>query len=326
MEGDHSLLHSFFCGFPACRDPDNVVLCLLATDDEEDVALQIHFTLIQAFCCENDINILRVGNMRRLAEILGGVKPGGEPMDVHCVLVTVSIIPHPKLWASRLNRVFKRNKPQHASNCFAPTCRTRSRPCGRTRRWARWTDSAGTAAAWISGCRSSTCRTDETAWNIVKNHLRPGTKNISKQHPPALIGKPFSSFLFLLLLLLPPPLTHHPAEEINGGAKIVKSNGKRECFVRVNSRVKEEWLSSPLSLSAEKGAVFLRGSGSIMWAEWAHGVGGTCLKGAGWGGESWHHSRNRTAPRVGTVPVTVRPNRNCFFSFYLTLFKVLSLC
>ncbi len=76
------------------RDPDNVVLCLLAADDEEDVALQIHFTLIQAFCCENDINILRVSNMRRLAEILGGVKPGGEPMDLHCVLVTVSVITH----------------------------------------------------------------------------------------------------------------------------------------------------------------------------------------------------------------------------------------
>ncbi|KAG7228932.1 hypothetical protein INR49_008710 [Caranx melampygus] len=56
-------------------DPDNVVLCVLATDEEEDVALQIHFTLIQAFCCENDINILRVSNMRRLAEILGGNPP-----------------------------------------------------------------------------------------------------------------------------------------------------------------------------------------------------------------------------------------------------------
>lgn len=75
------------------RDPDNVVLCILATDDEDvkDVALQIHFTLIQAFCCENDINILRVNNTRRLAEILGGGgKQGGEPMDLHCVLVTVS--------------------------------------------------------------------------------------------------------------------------------------------------------------------------------------------------------------------------------------------
>lgn len=77
------------------RDPDNVVLCILATDDEDvqDVALQIHFTLIQAFCCENDINILRVNNTRRLAEILGGgsgKQSGGEPMDLHCVLVTVS--------------------------------------------------------------------------------------------------------------------------------------------------------------------------------------------------------------------------------------------
>lgn len=72
-----------------------MVLCILATDDEDvkDVALQIHFTLIQAFCCENDINILRVNNTRRLAEILGGggKQSGGEPMDLHCVLVTVSI-------------------------------------------------------------------------------------------------------------------------------------------------------------------------------------------------------------------------------------------
>lgn len=67
------------------------MLCVLATDEDdvEDVALQIHFTLIQAFCCENDINILRVNNMRRLADILGDFGPGGEPADLHCVLVTV---------------------------------------------------------------------------------------------------------------------------------------------------------------------------------------------------------------------------------------------
>ncbi|XP_041125565.1 growth arrest and DNA damage-inducible protein GADD45 alpha-like [Polyodon spathula] len=78
-------------------DPDNVVLCLLATEEEDaqDVALQIHFTLIQAFCCENDINILRVNNMRCLAELVGGVKQGGEPVDLHCVLVTN---PHGSTW------------------------------------------------------------------------------------------------------------------------------------------------------------------------------------------------------------------------------------
>ncbi|XP_053248084.1 growth arrest and DNA damage-inducible protein GADD45 alpha [Podarcis raffonei] len=80
-------------------DPDNVVLCLLAADEEDnqDVALQIHFTLIQAFCCENDINILRVSNPSRLAELLLlGASGGGEPpADLHCVLVTN---PHASQW------------------------------------------------------------------------------------------------------------------------------------------------------------------------------------------------------------------------------------
>lgn len=86
-------------------DPDNVVLCLLAADedDDRDVALQIHFTLIQAFCCENDINILRVSNPGRLAKLLlletdasPGASEGAEqPSDLHCVLVTN---PHSSQW------------------------------------------------------------------------------------------------------------------------------------------------------------------------------------------------------------------------------------
>ncbi|KAM8805761.1 growth arrest and DNA damage-inducible protein GADD45 alpha [Eudromia elegans] len=65
---------------------DSVVLCLLAADEEDgrDVALQIHFTLLQAFCCENDINILRVSNPARLAHLLRAAPPA----DLHCVLVT----------------------------------------------------------------------------------------------------------------------------------------------------------------------------------------------------------------------------------------------
>lgn len=106
-----------------CRDPDNVVLCLLATDEEDvkDVALQIHFTLIQAFCCENDINILRVNNMRRLAEILEGMKPGGESMDLHCVLVTVCVISFP-LHASRKLKSTDRSQLQSCSCIFIINC------------------------------------------------------------------------------------------------------------------------------------------------------------------------------------------------------------
>lgn len=80
--------------------------CVLAVDEQFswDVALQIHFTLIQAFCCENDINILRVNSTRRLAEILGGggggKLSGSEPLDLHCVLVTVSSVAHQSAFMS----------------------------------------------------------------------------------------------------------------------------------------------------------------------------------------------------------------------------------
>lgn len=76
-----------------------MVLCLLAIDEEEedDIALQIHFTLIQSFCCDNDINIVRVSGMQRLAQLLGEpaeTQGTTEARDLHCLLVTVS-------WASR---------------------------------------------------------------------------------------------------------------------------------------------------------------------------------------------------------------------------------
>ncbi|CAM9663706.1 unnamed protein product [Lampetra fluviatilis] len=55
-------------------DPDSVVLCLLAADadEESDLALQIHFTLIQAFCGDNDIDVIRVRGVARLAQLLCG--------------------------------------------------------------------------------------------------------------------------------------------------------------------------------------------------------------------------------------------------------------
>uniref|UniRef100_A0A8C5RKU2 Growth arrest and DNA damage inducible beta n=1 Tax=Laticauda laticaudata TaxID=8630 RepID=A0A8C5RKU2_LATLA len=83
-------------------DPDSVVLCLLAAD-EADIALQIHFTLIQAFCCANDIHILRASGLERLAAVLGESPPdggegGAEPRDLHCLLVTT---PHTDSWGSQ---------------------------------------------------------------------------------------------------------------------------------------------------------------------------------------------------------------------------------
>lgn len=72
-------------------DPDSVVLCVLAADDEDDVALQIHFTLLQSFCCDNGITILRVSGVQRLQELLGAVDANRNQEDrgdLHCMLVT----------------------------------------------------------------------------------------------------------------------------------------------------------------------------------------------------------------------------------------------
>ncbi|XP_047902089.1 growth arrest and DNA damage-inducible protein GADD45 gamma [Anser cygnoides] len=71
-------------------DPDNVAFCVLAADEEDegDIALQIHFTLIQAFCCENDIDIVRVNDVTKLAAVVGASEEDGEPRDFHCILIT----------------------------------------------------------------------------------------------------------------------------------------------------------------------------------------------------------------------------------------------
>uniref|UniRef100_A0A3B3IBD7 Ribosomal protein L7Ae/L30e/S12e/Gadd45 domain-containing protein n=1 Tax=Oryzias latipes TaxID=8090 RepID=A0A3B3IBD7_ORYLA len=73
------------------RDPDSVVLCVLAADHEEDVALQIHFTLLQSFCCNSGITILQVSGIQRLHQLLGAAdvnKDQDERKDLHCLLVT----------------------------------------------------------------------------------------------------------------------------------------------------------------------------------------------------------------------------------------------
>ncbi|CAL8276424.1 unnamed protein product [Merluccius merluccius] len=69
-------------------DPDSVSFCVLAVDEdfECDIALQIHFTLIQSFCFDNGISIVRVSDMQRLAHIVGD--KAGRFEDAHCLLIT----------------------------------------------------------------------------------------------------------------------------------------------------------------------------------------------------------------------------------------------
>ncbi|KAM9355756.1 growth arrest and DNA damage-inducible protein GADD45 beta-like [Pholidichthys leucotaenia] len=81
-------------------DPDSVVLCVLAADDEDDVRLQIYFTLLQSFCCDSDITILRVSGVQRLQQLLGAVDANRnqeECRDLHCLLVTNPQVDHCRL-------------------------------------------------------------------------------------------------------------------------------------------------------------------------------------------------------------------------------------
>ncbi|XP_072261113.1 growth arrest and DNA damage-inducible protein GADD45 beta isoform X2 [Pyxicephalus adspersus] len=101
------------------KDPDSVVLCLLADPEVNDVALNIHFTLIQAFCCDNDINILRISGLQRLSEI---IKPmmgqSSEPLDLHCILISNQ---HNNPWkCSSLDEVFNYCAECRSRNQWVP--------------------------------------------------------------------------------------------------------------------------------------------------------------------------------------------------------------
>lgn len=102
-------------------DPDSVAFCVLAADedDEGDIALQIHFTLIQAFCCENDIDIVRLNDIKPLADILGSTEESEEPSDLHCILITN---PNENAWKDpALEKLHTFCEESRASNEWVPS-------------------------------------------------------------------------------------------------------------------------------------------------------------------------------------------------------------
>jgi growth arrest and DNA-damage-inducible protein len=63
------------CGIYECgklleMNPDGIMLVLLPESTKEDVALHIHLTLIEAFCWENDIRVLKVDSLAKVASLL----------------------------------------------------------------------------------------------------------------------------------------------------------------------------------------------------------------------------------------------------------------
>lgn len=50
----------------AMETPENVMLCILTVDDIEDLTAHMYRTLIEAFCCENEIRVIKVSIQRIL--------------------------------------------------------------------------------------------------------------------------------------------------------------------------------------------------------------------------------------------------------------------
>ncbi|GFO10821.1 growth arrest and DNA damage-inducible protein gadd45 gamma-like [Plakobranchus ocellatus] len=86
------------CGMTACaellqRDPETIMFCLLPAD-ATDVAANIHQMLIEAFCHENLIPILKTGDQQKVAALVNKLTSGntehavkGDAKDTTCLLL-----------------------------------------------------------------------------------------------------------------------------------------------------------------------------------------------------------------------------------------------
>ena len=80
------------CGVYECAQtlqniPEDVALCLLLeVADTEDVAAHIQHKLVEAFCWENDIEVVKVDSFKTVAKVLTNEKTEAKN-DVGCILI-----------------------------------------------------------------------------------------------------------------------------------------------------------------------------------------------------------------------------------------------
>lgn len=93
---EHRVTRGFLnCGHLLQTNPGNVMLCVLAEngDMSRDVAYNIHTTLLEAFCLENDIWMIKVDSSRKLCSLLMPDDDAGHMTcmdDSPCLLVEFS--------------------------------------------------------------------------------------------------------------------------------------------------------------------------------------------------------------------------------------------
>ncbi|XP_067677404.1 growth arrest and DNA damage-inducible protein GADD45 gamma-like [Haliotis asinina] len=74
-------------------NPDNVMLCVLPeANGQHDVTLDIQHTLIEAFCWENDIPLIKVDSEEKLAKTLSNEDANNNGDIVRCHSTDVSCL------------------------------------------------------------------------------------------------------------------------------------------------------------------------------------------------------------------------------------------
>ncbi|GFS25459.1 growth arrest and DNA damage-inducible protein GADD45 gamma-like [Elysia marginata] len=78
------------CGMTACaellqKDPETVMLCVLP-EDSCNVAANIHQMLIEAFCRENFIPMMKTSEPQKMNSLINQLK-GGNEIDATCILL-----------------------------------------------------------------------------------------------------------------------------------------------------------------------------------------------------------------------------------------------
>ncbi|XP_031565321.1 uncharacterized protein LOC116300576 [Actinia tenebrosa] len=67
------------------QNPDDVVLCILVDNKRADPGIQVHCRLIEAFCWEFPIPVIKVDSSIRLMFLAG--YSWNHPDTIHCVLI-----------------------------------------------------------------------------------------------------------------------------------------------------------------------------------------------------------------------------------------------
>ncbi|ESO88301.1 hypothetical protein LOTGIDRAFT_165742 [Lottia gigantea] len=87
----------FDCAKLLKSNPENVMICVLPEAESENISIHIQHTLIEAFCWENDIRILKVKNQQSVGNILCGEKEknvtdenSAMKPDISCLMIEYS--------------------------------------------------------------------------------------------------------------------------------------------------------------------------------------------------------------------------------------------